>query len=389
MSDKKEKKLKRKREEEEEKEEPLEIDLEKPTPLSKKQLRLQKKGKDVNLKLSKKQKLLQESTADLEEAEEETKEEEGEDGKEKKKKSEFGVWIGNLSFDTTPDQLKEFFVSNTKDLKKLDETADGEGSKITERDITRVNMPKSKFKKTENKGFAYVDFRDKKQLTAALGLSEQSLNRRNVLIKDANSFDGRPEKPAKNPLVNLHSGPGNDNPPTRILFVGNLSYDVTELDLEKHFQHCGRITKIRMATFEDSGKCKGFAFVDFLNPDGPTYALKDRSISHLNGRPLKMQYGEDRSKRTQKDKMMTRLKASGVDVSQQEQNQQSQEQEKPAREYHDNTKKEWSSSKATFKPKPRRANESNQRVKPGLALATAQRAKVSIVESKGKKIVFD
>lgn len=379
MSDKSSKKEhKRKREEDEE----LEIDLEQPAPLSKKQLRLQKKGKDVNFKLSKKQKILQESTADLEEAEEESKEDEDGDGK--KKKSEYGIWIGNLSFDTTPEDLKEFFISMTKSLKPSSEVSDDEGSKITERDITRVKMPKSKFKKNENKGFAYVNFRTKNQMLAAISVSDEYLNKRKVLIKDANSFEGRPEKPQKSPLINLHSGPGNDNPPTRILFVGNLSYDVTELDLEKQFQHCGRITKIRMATFEDSGKCKGFAFVDFLNPDGPTNALKDRSVSHLNGRPLKMQYGEDRSKRTQKDKMMTRLRNNGVDVTQHEQHE-----ETPAKEHHDNTKKEWSSSKATFKPKPKRPTESNQRVKPGLALANAQRAKVSIVESKGKKIVFD
>lgn len=163
---------------------------------------------------------------------------------------------------------------------------------------------------------------------------------RKVLIKDSASFEGRPEKPAKSPLVNLTTGPGSDNPPTRILFVGNLSYDVTELDLEKHFQHCGQITKIRMATFEDSGKCKGFAFVDFLNSDGPTHALKDKSVTRLNGRPLKMQYGEDRSKRTRQDKMATRLKNSEPGAAD------STEAAQPEPEHHDNTKKEWSSSKA-------------------------------------------
>ena len=48
------------------------------------------------------------------------------------KKSPFGVWIGNLSFDTTREDLIRFIVGKTTTL----------DPKITEEDITRVNIPK-------------------------------------------------------------------------------------------------------------------------------------------------------------------------------------------------------------------------------------------------------
>ncbi|VVT58935.1 uncharacterized protein SAPINGB_P006458 [Magnusiomyces paraingens] len=389
------------------KEKELIIDLEKDAPLSKKQKRLQKKGKDVNSKISKKMRQKLESTSDLMDEEEADNKEQSEsntiqeskDGEKKKGRSDFGIWIGNLSYDTTTDDLKKFFIDGSSALnnsKEEDRDQETTTEKIVDRDITRIRMPMSKFKKNDNQGFAYIDFRTAGQLLAAIGLSENLLNGRKVLIKNAVSFEGRPSGATKGPasanpdLPNLAVGPGSDNPPTRILFVGNLSFDTTEETLEQFFQHCGQITKIRLATFEDSGKCKGFGFIDFINSDGPTTALKDKSLRRLNGRMIKMQYGEDRSKRTKQDKMMTRLKNQGGSEIQNGDNSATHIMEE--KEHHQNTKSEWSSSKAVEKPKKTRFNDeksSHRRIKPGLALATAQRGKVGIVESKGKKITFD
>lgn len=215
----------------------LEIDLSARVPLSKKQQRLLKKGK-LNLdKLDKKH------PAPKPENEEESDKE--------KKKSEFGVWVGNLSFDTTKEDLVRYIVSKTEDSEP----------KVTEEDMSRVNIPK---KDGKIKGFAYIDLPSSAHVDAVVALSEGHLNGRRMLIKSASSFEGRPEKPLSK------------NPPSRILFVGNLSFDTTSDLLEEHFRHCGEIIKIRMATFEDSGKCKGFAFIDFKDETGPTTALKSK-----------------------------------------------------------------------------------------------------------------
>lgn len=101
-------------------------------------------------------------------------------------RSEWGVWIGNMLWTTTKDALREFLI---------------EKGEIKQDDITRVNMPAPAKKDASwkgaqpvNKGFAYVDFIDEEAMKKALALSETLLLGRKVLIKNAKSFEGRPEQ---------------------------------------------------------------------------------------------------------------------------------------------------------------------------------------------------
>jgi RNA recognition motif-containing protein len=166
-----------------------------------------------------------------------------------KRRSGYGVWIGNLPFLATKDDLRRFFTSNCS---------------FTETTITRVHLPAGTSKphgKAQNKGFAYVDFSTKKALDEALGLSEQLLSGRRVLIKDAQNFEGRPEQHQQ--AGSSKTSAAASNPPSRRIFVGNLGFDATKESLEEHLSSCGVITDIHMATFEDSGKCKGYAWIGF------------------------------------------------------------------------------------------------------------------------------
>lgn len=214
----------------------LEIDVSAPEPPSKKALRKAKKAKktDGEDNDTKNPKPKAEKTENKDNAE--------------AKRSEYGVWIGNLSFNTTKDDLRQFFIDNCS---------------FTNDTITRVHMPKGpeKFGRPQNKGFAYVDFSTPKALEEAIGQSEQLLAGRRVLIKNANSFEGRPEKTADQGNAVTATKPG--HPPSRRIFVGNLSFDVTKESLEEHFTKCGMVANVHMATFQDSGKCKGYAWVEF------------------------------------------------------------------------------------------------------------------------------
>ncbi|CAI4738838.1 CQS_1a_G0045120.mRNA.1.CDS.1 [Saccharomyces cerevisiae] len=369
-------------------EDEIEIDLKSSIPLSKKQKRLLRRGKvtleELNAKYNIDPKSIEEYKEDAEkkksgasekdaQGEESTTntptgDESGEVVKKKKKdENKYGVWIGNLSFDTTKDDLVRFFIAKTKDN-------EDEKSRVTEQDITRLSMPRVAAKNSnamKNKGFCYMFFKNVEQLKAVLELSESHLNGRNMLIKDSENYSGRPDK---DDLVAMSK-----NPPSRILFVGNLSFDVTDDLLRKHFQHCGDIVKIRMATFEDSGKCKGFAFIDFKNEEGSTNALKDKSCRKIAGRPLRMEYGEDRSKRQVRKKVenVSRNNSSSFDIS----NNKGYD-----RAGQDNgSKPEYKRSNANRRPPV----DSNNRTKSSVALATAQRGSAAIVPSQGKKVKFD
>lgn len=376
------------------------VDIDKPEPLSKKEKRLLKKGKITEdkkglKKLSKKAKKLHESTDDLIDTQKESEDEKEEEGA-KSKKSEFSVWIGNLSFDTSASDIKRFLVAKTSKFEEESEGSTEESVKINEKDITRIKMPLAPVrggpanKNRKNRGFAYVDLKSQAQVNTAVALSENCLNDRNLLIKDAKSFEGRP-------AVVTKSGDGkgaaiSKNPPSRILFVGNLAFDTTEESLEEHFQNCGEITKVRMATFEDSGNCKGFAFVDFRDVDGATAALNDKSCRKLAGRFLRMEFGEDRSKRTKQEKFQNRPRTDDASAG-------AAESQENFSSYQNDNKADGSAPEQSYSERPKRkhdfknnfqkSNDSNKRLKPGLALATAQRAKTSILPSAGKKITFD
>ncbi|KAJ5594509.1 nucleolar protein 13 [Penicillium hispanicum] len=164
------------------------------------------------------------------------------------KRSDYGIWIGNLGFSVTKDDLRRFFTGNCS---------------FSDPTITRIHLPKGaeKFGKSQNKGFAYVDFSSEKALQEALGLSEQLLTGRRVLIKNAKSFEGRPEKPKDQNNSATAAKPG--NPPSRRIFVGNLGFDVTKEAIEEHFGQCGTVTNVHLATFQDTGKCKGYGWVEF------------------------------------------------------------------------------------------------------------------------------
>ncbi|KAG0682782.1 hypothetical protein C6P40_004013 [Pichia californica] len=360
--------------------EDIEINLNADTPLSKKELRRIKKGKTTLEKIQKKKakKLataaskVQSTTttntstiSENEKSENNSDDDSNKDDKEIKKddtpkepkRSDFGIWIGNLSFDTTRDELINFIISK---------------SDLTKDDISRVNLPT---RGTKNRGFAYIDFQTDDQLNNALKLSESELNGRKVLIKNSKSYEGRPAKPEG--ITSTLS----KNPPSRILFVGNLSFDTSQELLQDHFKHCGEIIKIRMATFEDSGKCKGFAFIDFKDIDGPTAALKDKSCKKLIGRPLRLEFGEDRSQRKVIPKRALEESLESHDQQPQQQQQQQQYEERQQSRGFQEKQDKNSFKRQHFSREPVRITSS-------VALANAPRQSAAIVKSTGKKVTF-
>ncbi|RKF56162.1 Nucleolar protein 13 [Erysiphe neolycopersici] len=217
----------------------IEVDITAPEPPSKKELRLLKKNKSlpstkIGVDLAGHNNI---KTKELN----------------PKKGSDHGIWIGNLQYQISTDDIHKFLVDN---------------SEISDEMITRIHLPEMQVikstqnavtkdeKKAYNKGFAYVDFSCVEAVGLAVALSEKLLHGRRLLIKDKKSFEGRPKK------VKTESEK-NDEPQTKRIFLGNLSFDTTEEDLKEHFKKCGTIKSLKIATFEDSGKCKGFAWIVF------------------------------------------------------------------------------------------------------------------------------
>ena len=318
--------------------EEIEVDITAPEPPSKKAQRKAKKAKDkpvgdpsttTFLKSAVKNISLKSEASSNQQFEEISR---GDDAVEtaQSRRSEHGIWIGNLPWIATRDHLVTFLTSN---------------SDITEALITRIHMPIPKTNiieaarqkiKPQNKGFAYIDFSDEACVTTAISLSEKLLSGRRVLIKNARSFEGRPDPLKEKDGAMDQPGKLPSKSPNQRVFVGNLAFDTTQEELQEQFAKCGEITETFMATFQDTGKCKGYAWVEFQELEAAVAAVRgwvtvnDKSdesdgseaegeqvegskvkkrkkpkttkwwVNRIRGRPLRMEFAEDKATRYKK-----------------------------------------------------------------------------------------
>lgn len=252
----------------------IEVDLTLPEPPSKKAKRALKKGKPLPTKKDSDDDDDDNYNDDDKAGDAAGGEKNAATGKKEKERSPYGVWIGNLRFTVTKDDLRQWLIDNS-------------GGALSKDAITRVHLPASKQNKGlaefENRGFAYVDFATYEATVAAIALSETEWHRRKLLIKDAKSYEGRPEEHLHNKKKLDADGNKKDGEEeaavqpqstSRKVFVGNMSFQTTEDDVRELFSKCGEIEWVKVATFEDSGKCKGYGWVKFKEAAAADWAAK-------------------------------------------------------------------------------------------------------------------
>lgn len=322
------------------------------------------------------------------------------------KRSLFGIWIGNLPYHASTQSLRSFITT--------------QAPTIQHRQITRVHMPAPEApshrmykagQKPLNKGFAYVDFDGVDALDAAMEISETPFEEggRRVLIKNAMSFEGRPDptKPKEGTADGVHAGLGLDRmnvqkPPSKRVFVGNLSFDTSREDLERHYEQCGTVVDVHMATFEDSGKCKGFAWVTFEDADAAAKAVsgfvmreqdgedgeegrkkKPRKwfVNKLHGRELRVEFAEDAGYRYRK-------RFGAETKSKKYSNERRMDEEDIRSEEKPRTRKATVNGKNAHEKRVE-VRKTGKQSKPTGQQPDSAKATGAIVEAKGKKITFD
>jgi RNA recognition motif-containing protein len=81
----------------------------------------------------------------------------------------------------------------------------------------------------------------------------------------------------------------------RRLYVGNLSYDTTEADLREAFATAGTVAEVKVVLDRDSGKPRGFAFVEMGSDADAQNAIAQLDGRELSGRTLKVNEAQDRA----------------------------------------------------------------------------------------------
>jgi len=81
------------------------------------------------------------------------------------------------------------------------------------------------------------------------------------------------------------------------LYVGNLTYEVSSSDLEKMFQAHGKVESAQVIVDRDTGRSKGFGFVEMGTPQEAQAAITALNGQDSNGRALTVNEAKPREER--------------------------------------------------------------------------------------------
>jgi cold-inducible RNA-binding protein len=78
------------------------------------------------------------------------------------------------------------------------------------------------------------------------------------------------------------------------LYVGNLPFSVTEEELRELFGRHGSVDSVSVITDRETGRPRGFAFVEMSEPSAATDAIRALDGTQLGGRALKVNEAQDK-----------------------------------------------------------------------------------------------
>lgn len=80
------------------------------------------------------------------------------------------------------------------------------------------------------------------------------------------------------------------NPPSKTLFIGNMSFEMTDRDLTNLFRGVKNVIDVRVAIDRRTGQPRGFAHADFVDIKSAMEAMEQLSNKEIYGRRLKIDF---------------------------------------------------------------------------------------------------
>jgi len=175
------------------------------------------------------------------------------------------VYVGNLFFDTNADKLRETF-GPYGEIKSVSIATDSRGL---------------------SRGFGFVEF------------LEPDAAKEAIIQRDQQILDGRrmavqihTPRPRPSPKPRAEN-----NTPSRTLFIGNMSFDMTDRDLNDLFRDVRNVLDVRVAIDRRSGQPRGFAHADFLDVQSAEEAAEMLRNKVIYGRQLRVDFSTPSSQR--------------------------------------------------------------------------------------------
>lgn len=85
-------------------------------------------------------------------------------------------------------------------------------------------------------------------------------------------------------------GPAGTNPPSKTLFIGNMSFEMSDKDLSDLFREVRNVIDVRIAIDRRTGQPRGFAHADFIDVNSAMKAMEFLKGKELYGRQLRVDY---------------------------------------------------------------------------------------------------
>lgn len=79
------------------------------------------------------------------------------------------------------------------------------------------------------------------------------------------------------------------------LYIGNLSFSTTEDELRAAFQRHGTVDSVSVITDRETGRPRGFAFVEMSEPSSAADAIRALDGTDFGGRSIKVNEARDRA----------------------------------------------------------------------------------------------
>jgi len=80
------------------------------------------------------------------------------------------------------------------------------------------------------------------------------------------------------------------------IYVGNLAFNTNSAELESLFSEHGEVTKAQVVTDRDSGRSRGFGFVEMASSEAAQKAISSLDGRDVGGRQLKVNVAKERSR---------------------------------------------------------------------------------------------
>jgi hypothetical protein len=180
------------------------------------------------------------------------------------------LYVGNLFFEVTEEQLQRVFSRFG-----------------TVQEVKIITDPRGR-----SRGFAIIKYENLADATAAVeNLDMQVFEGRNMVVQYHKSRDTYRQRP-------VDTRP--PSPPSKTLYIGNMSFQMTDKDLNDLFKSIRNVLDVRVAIDRRTGQPRGFAHADFVDVESATRAMEELNGKSIYGRQLRIDFSRTGNNTMQK-----------------------------------------------------------------------------------------